>query len=112
MDLSTSDWTAKIADDRGIIRAAMMARKKKMARYLSEEAFRRGTTDNVTVQIVRTVSGQGPRALVHVVLFCFSWVECLLWLWSQLTASLPVLCSYIDRFGCNEAVVFMLDYMV
>jgi hypothetical protein len=36
------DWTAKYSDDRGIIRAAMMARKKKMARYLSEEAFRRG----------------------------------------------------------------------
>lgn len=26
------DWTAKYSDDRGIIRAAMMARKKKMAR--------------------------------------------------------------------------------
>jgi hypothetical protein len=73
VDLSTSDWTAKIADDRGIIRAAMMARKKKMARYLSEEAFRRGTTDNVTVQIVRTVSGQGPRALVHVMI---GWIAC------------------------------------
>lgn len=46
------DWTAKYSDDRGIIRAAMMARKKKMARYLSEEAFRRGTSDNVCVCVV------------------------------------------------------------
>lgn len=50
MDVNISDWTEKYADDRGIIRAAMSARKKKMARYLSEEAFRRGTTDNVTVR--------------------------------------------------------------
>lgn len=46
------DWTAKYPDDRGIIRAAMMARKKKMSRYLSEEAFRRGTSDNVTVCVL------------------------------------------------------------
>lgn len=30
------DWTAKYSDDRGIIRAAMMARKKKMARCVFE----------------------------------------------------------------------------
>lgn len=51
-DMKIFDWTAKYSDDRGIIRAAMMARKKKMARYLSEEAFRRGTMDNVTVVVV------------------------------------------------------------
>ncbi len=39
------DWTARYSDDRGIIRAAMMARKKKMGRYLAEEAFRRGAWD-------------------------------------------------------------------
>lgn len=51
-DMKIFDWTKQHADDRGIIRAAMMARKKKMARYLSEEAFRRGTSDNVTVVVV------------------------------------------------------------
>lgn len=51
-DMKMFDWTAKYSDDRGIIRAAMMARKKKMARYLSEEAFRRGTSDNVCVCVV------------------------------------------------------------
>jgi len=50
--MNISDWTEKYADDRGIIRAAMMTRKKKMARYLSEEAFRRGTMDNVTVIVL------------------------------------------------------------
>lgn len=42
VDMNMTDWSEKYADDRGIIRAAMMARKKKMSRYLSEEAFRRG----------------------------------------------------------------------
>jgi len=51
-DMKIFDWTKQHANDRGIIRAAMMARKKKMARYLSEEAFRRGTSDNVTVVVV------------------------------------------------------------
>ncbi|CAM9311093.1 unnamed protein product [Discosporangium mesarthrocarpum] len=50
--MTLSDWTQRFADDRGMIRAAMMLRKKKMARYLTEEAIRRGTMDNTTVVVV------------------------------------------------------------
>ncbi|CAM9881634.1 unnamed protein product [Phaeothamnion confervicola] len=51
-DMKLSDWTQRYADDRRLIRAAMMMRKRKMARYLTEEAIRRGTMDNVTVIVV------------------------------------------------------------
>jgi len=48
-----ADWTAlHPSSDRAMIRAAMANRKRKMARYLCEEAMRRGTTDNTTVIIV------------------------------------------------------------
>ncbi|CAN0023862.1 unnamed protein product [Ectocarpus sp. 13 AM-2016] len=46
------NWTQSYAEDRGMIRAATMLRKKKMAGYLMEEALRRGSTDNTTVAIV------------------------------------------------------------
>ncbi|CAM9919234.1 unnamed protein product [Ectocarpus sp. 12 AP-2014] len=46
------NWTQSYAEDRGMIRAATMLRKKKMAGYLTEEALRRGSTDNTTVAIV------------------------------------------------------------
>eukprot|EP00903_Cladosiphon_okamuranus_P015436 g14257.t1 len=46
------NWTQSYAEDRGMIRAATMLRKKKMAGYLAEEALRRGTMDNTTVAIV------------------------------------------------------------
>ncbi|KAG5186545.1 phosphatase 2C-like domain-containing protein [Tribonema minus] len=52
VDMKLSDWTQRYADDRGMIRAAMMSRKKKMARYLAQEAIRRGTMDNVTVVVM------------------------------------------------------------
>jgi hypothetical protein len=42
----------RYADDRGMIRAAMMSRKKKMARYLTQEAIRRGTMDNCSVVVI------------------------------------------------------------
>lgn len=51
-DMKLSDWTQRYADDRHLVRAAMMMRKKKMARYLTEEAIRRGTMDNVTVVVI------------------------------------------------------------
>jgi hypothetical protein len=35
-----------------MIRAAHMTRRKRMARYLTEEALRRGTSDNVTVVVL------------------------------------------------------------
>eukprot|EP00953_Heterococcus_sp_UTEX-ZZ885_P024940 13593-Heterococcus_DN1.PRE.3 len=67
VDMKLSDWTQKAcmiincntfenavalyihpynryADDRGMIRAAMMSRKKKMARYLTQEAIRRDSS--------------------------------------------------------------------
>jgi serine/threonine protein phosphatase PrpC len=47
VDLKLSDWTRRYTNDRGMIRAALVRRKKKMARYLTDEAIRRGTMDNV-----------------------------------------------------------------
>lgn len=52
MEMNISDWSEQYMGDRNIIRAALLARKRKMARYLSEEAFRRGTMDNVTVVVI------------------------------------------------------------
>lgn len=46
------DWTLTHKSDRGMIRAAMESRKRHMARYLTEEAMRRGTTDNVTIIVL------------------------------------------------------------
>lgn len=44
--------TRTVAGDDNDYRAATMLRKKKMAGYLTEEALRRGSTDNTTVAIV------------------------------------------------------------
>merc|ERR1711988_83195 len=52
VDRTVSDWTEIIQDDRGVIIAANKQRKEKMARYLAEEALRRGSSDNVTVVVV------------------------------------------------------------
>jgi hypothetical protein len=52
VEMNISDWSEQYMGDRNIIRAALLARKRKMARYLSEEAFRRGTMDNVTVVVI------------------------------------------------------------
>jgi len=51
-EIKVSDWTQQYGNDRGLIRAAMLSRKRKMARYLAEEALRRGTSDNITVIVM------------------------------------------------------------
>ncbi|CAM9621520.1 unnamed protein product, partial [Chrysoparadoxa australica] len=52
-DVALSEWTQRYQRDRAMIRAAMMSRKKKMSRYLTEEAIRwRGSMDNVTVLVL------------------------------------------------------------
>eukprot|EP00617_Octactis_speculum_P013108 CAMPEP_0185755476 /NCGR_PEP_ID=MMETSP1174-20130828/13967_1 /TAXON_ID=35687 /ORGANISM="Dictyocha speculum, Strain CCMP1381" /LENGTH=332 /DNA_ID=CAMNT_0028434037 /DNA_START=218 /DNA_END=1216 /DNA_ORIENTATION=+ len=38
--------------DRSMIRATMASRKRKISRYLAEEAMRRGTSDNITVIVL------------------------------------------------------------
>ncbi len=40
------------SNDRGLIRAALLKRKTLMARYLTDEAIRRGTLDNITVCVL------------------------------------------------------------
>jgi len=48
-----TDWSAMHpSSDRSMIRAVLLSRRKKMARYLCEEAIRLGTTDNITVVVV------------------------------------------------------------
>mmetsp|Transcript_42212 Transcript_42212/g.62072 ORF Transcript_42212/g.62072 Transcript_42212/m.62072 type:complete len:439 (+) Transcript_42212:68-1384(+) len=51
-EITMFDWTQRYGNDRGLIRAAMLSRKRKMARYLAEEALRRGTGDNITVIVM------------------------------------------------------------
>jgi len=51
-EIKVSDWTQRYGNDRGLIRAAMLSRKRKMARYLTEEALRRGSADNITVIVM------------------------------------------------------------
>eukprot|EP00752_Nemacystus_decipiens_P008578 g7659.t2 len=55
------NWTQSYAEDRGMIRAATMLRKKKMAGYLAEEALRRGSMDNTTVAIETERFRRGTR---------------------------------------------------
>jgi len=50
--LKISDWTTNHSDDRIIIRSALSKRKKFMAKFLVEEAMRRGTSDNTCVIII------------------------------------------------------------
>ncbi len=50
--VTLSDWTQNYSNDRGLIRAALLNRKTKMARYLTDEAIRRGTLDNITVCVL------------------------------------------------------------
>ncbi|GMH48157.1 hypothetical protein TrRE_jg1553, partial [Triparma retinervis] len=47
--LKISDWTTHHSDDRVIIRSALSKRKKFMAKFLVEEAMRRGSSDNTCV---------------------------------------------------------------
>jgi len=51
-DVDLRTWSRQYSKDRGLVRAALMSRKKKMAKYLVEEALRRGTFDNITVVIL------------------------------------------------------------
>jgi len=51
-DVDLRTWQAQYSEDRGLVRAALQSRKKKMAKYLVEEALRRGTYDNITVAIL------------------------------------------------------------
>lgn len=52
VDVDLQQWRSKYRDDRGLIRAALLSRKRKMAKYLVEEALRRGSSDNVTTVVV------------------------------------------------------------
>jgi serine/threonine protein phosphatase PrpC len=49
IDVKISDWAMHNKDDRGIIRDAIMRRKRKMGEYICAEAMRRGSSDNICV---------------------------------------------------------------
>ena len=47
-----SDWAMKEGDDVDIIRKALEKRKKRMARFLVQEALNKGSQDNVCAIVI------------------------------------------------------------
>lgn len=51
-DVNIDKWAAEHAKDRDMLRAVMQSRKQNMAKYLTERALERGSSDNIGVVVM------------------------------------------------------------